>query len=166
MRRRLITGLVVIAVIGALVGTELLSGSSGGQTGRRAPPLPTSVLVPPKVSLDSLRGQPAAINFWASWCHPCRKEAPALQRLARSLDGRAQLIGVNWTDGLSEARAWVDKYGWTFPNLRDPNGAAGNEYRLHGLPMTFILDSRGSIADVLYGPQSESSVRQALGSAG
>lgn len=166
MRRRMIIGFAVIAVIGALVGFELISGSSGKQAGRRAPPLPERVLVPPKVNPGSLRGEPAAINFWASWCDPCREEAPALERLARSLHGRAQLVGVNWNDSLSGARSWVDKYRWTFPNLRDENGAVGSDYGLRGLPATFIVDSQGRIADVLLGPQSESSLLDALGSAG
>jgi thiol-disulfide isomerase/thioredoxin len=118
------------------------------------------------VDLASLRGEPAAINFWASWCHPCREEAPALARLARSLNGRAHLVGVNWTDRLSAARSWVDKYRWTFPNLRDTTGAVGSNFRLSGLPTTFIIDSRGRIADVLLGPQSESSLRVALEATG
>ena len=156
----------MIAVIGALVGIELVSDSSGERVGRRAPSLPTSVLVPPKVTPATLRGEPAAINFWASWCGPCRDEAPALGRLARSLDGRAQIVGVNWNDSPGAARAWVDRYGWTFPNLRDANGAVASDYGLRGLPTTFIIDSHGRIVDVLLGPQSESDLREALDSAG
>lgn len=167
MHRRLLTGLGILAVIGALIAIEVLSGSSNGSgAGRPAPPLPTSVLVPPKVTLTSLRGKPAAINFWASWCSPCRQEAPALERLARSLHGRARLVGVDWTDGLSGARSYVSQYHWTFPNLRDPDGVVGNSYRIQGLPTTFILDSQGTITDVLRGPQSLESLRQALHSAG
>jgi cytochrome c biogenesis protein CcmG, thiol:disulfide interchange protein DsbE len=158
--------LAIVAVIGVLVGIELLSGTSGRSgTGRRAPQLPTSVLVPPRVGLASLRGKPAAINFWASWCTPCRREAPALERLARSLHGRAHLVGVDWNDGLSAARSYIGRYRWTFPNLRDPDGRVGNNYRLVGMPTTFILDPRGRIADVLRGPQSLETLRRALGSA-
>jgi cytochrome c biogenesis protein CcmG, thiol:disulfide interchange protein DsbE len=158
--------LAIVAVIGVLVGIELLSGTSGRSgTGRRAPQLPTSVLVPPRVGLASLRGKPAAINFWASWCTPCRREAPALERLARSLHGRAHLVGVDWNDGLSAARSYIGRYRWTFPNLRDPDGRVGNSYRLVGMPTTFILDPRGRIADVLRGPQSLETLRRALGSA-
>jgi cytochrome c biogenesis protein CcmG/thiol:disulfide interchange protein DsbE len=166
VRRHLIAGLFVAAMIAALIGVELLGGRSGARTGARAPQLPTSVLVPPRATLDSLRGEPAAINFWASWCHPCRKEAPELQRLARSLPARTRLVGVNWSDNRRWARSYVERYGWTFPNLRDPDGRVGQEYGLAGLPMTFILDSRGRIAEVLRGPQTESSIRAALGSAG
>jgi cytochrome c biogenesis protein CcmG, thiol:disulfide interchange protein DsbE len=124
------------------------------------------VLVPPAVTSVALRGAPAAINFWASWCDPCRKEAPALERFARAQDGRAQIVGVNWNDSRSGARSWIGRYGWTFTNLRDGDGKVGRDYRLSGLPTTFVIDSRGRIADVLLGPQSETSLREALESAG
>jgi cytochrome c biogenesis protein CcmG/thiol:disulfide interchange protein DsbE len=167
MHRRLLIGLAITAVVGVLVGAEILSGSSNGSgTGRPAPPLPTNVLVPPQLTLASLRGKPAAINFWASWCSPCRQEASALERLSRSFHGRVHLVGVNWTDGLGGARSYVSQYHWTFPNLRDPDGVIGNSYRIEGLPTTFILDSQGTITDVLRGPQSLGSLRQALYSAG
>ncbi len=124
------------------------------------------MLVPPRVGLASLRGKPAAINFWASWCDPCRREAPALERLARSLHGRARLVGVDWNDGESAAHSYIDRYNWTFPNLRDADGRVGNSYGLVGMPTTFILDPRGRIADVLRGPQTLDSLRAALRSAG
>jgi cytochrome c biogenesis protein CcmG/thiol:disulfide interchange protein DsbE len=157
---------MAIAVIGALVGILVIGGGAADPAGRKAPPLPTSVLVPPQVTPASLRGEPTAINFWASWCDPCREEAPALERVARSLDGHAQIVGVNWNDNPDAARSWVDDYGWTFPNLRDTDGVVGSDYGLRGLPATFIVDSRGRIADVLLGPQSEASLREALDSAG
>jgi thiol-disulfide isomerase/thioredoxin len=121
--------------------------------------------VPPTVGLADLRGHPAAINFWASWCDPCRKEAPALARLSRSLPAHAQLVGVDWSDGLGGARSFVERYGWRFPVLRDGNGRVGDAYGIVGLPTTFILDSRGRIVDVLRGPQHPATVRRALATA-
>ena len=153
-------------MIGALVGVELISGGADRRAGRKAPPLPASVLVPPRTTLGDLRGKPVAVNFWASWCEPCRKEAPALTHVARSLDGRARVVGVNWTDSADAARSWVDDHRWTFPNLRDADGTVGSDYGLSGLPTTFIIDSQGRIDDVLLGPQSESTLREALESAG
>lgn len=164
--RRLRIGLVVAAVIAALVVLELVSGSSDSGAGRPAPRLPTSVLVPPAVGLDSLRGKPAAINFWASWCEPCRRESPELEQLNRSLHGSASVVGVDWTDGLDSARAFIREHHLTYPNLRDGNGEVGQKYGLYGLPTTFILDSRGTISDVLRGPQTAQTVRRALDAAG
>ena len=163
MRRRLRVGLIVLAAVAALIAIVLLSGtSSQPETGRQAPRLPTRVLVPPQTTLASLRGKPAAINFWASWCAPCKKEAPDLERLAGLLRGRARLVGVNWSDGASDARSYVDQYHLTFPNLIDPDGVTGDHYRLNGLPTTFILDSQGKITAVLRGPQSTDSLLRAL----
>jgi cytochrome c biogenesis protein CcmG, thiol:disulfide interchange protein DsbE len=164
MRRRGVRfALVGLAVVAAVVVAELASGG-GGETGRPAPALPRAVLVPPGVTLAGLRGRPAVVNFWASWCEPCRQEAPRLERLARSLRGRgrAGLVGVDWSDGLAGARAFVRRYGWSFPILRDPDGTVGNRYGLSGLPTSFVLDSRGRIVERLPGPQTESSLREAL----
>jgi cytochrome c biogenesis protein CcmG/thiol:disulfide interchange protein DsbE len=165
-RRRLRIGFVVVAIVAVLVGVELLSGSSDSGPGKPAPQLPTTVLVPPAVHLDSLRGKPAAINFWASWCEPCRREAPELERLNRSLHGSASIVGVDWTDGLDSARAFIREHHMTYPDLRDQDGVVGQRYGLIGLPTTFILDSHGTISDVLRGPQTAQTVRRALDAAG
>jgi cytochrome c biogenesis protein CcmG, thiol:disulfide interchange protein DsbE len=149
------------AAIVALAAAELLSGGSGSAN-RPAPGLPSAVLVPPRESVSSLRGKPAAVNFWASWCGPCRHEAPELERLARSLSGQARLVGVDWSDGLAGARSFLRRYGWSFPVLRDSSGRAGERYGVAGLPTTFILDPRGRIVRTLRGPQTEASLRSAL----
>ena len=154
---------MTLAVIAGLIGVVLLSGKSNQfDTGRPAPQLPARVLVPPKATLASLRGRPAAINFWASWCSPCHKEAADLERVAHSLGGRARLVGVDWTDGAGAARSFVDQYHLTYPNLSDPDGVAGSDYGVNGLPTTFILDSQGEITDVLRGPQSAEALLRAL----
>lgn len=163
IRRALRIGLIVVAVAAVLIAVVLVSGTSNRSgTGRQAAALPTRVLVPPRVTLTSLRGKPAAINFWASWCAPCTKEAPDLERAAGLLRGRARLVGVNWTDGTGAARSYVDRYHLTFPNLIDSDGVVGNKYGLIGLPMTFILDSQGKITAVLRGPQTTESLLRAL----
>ena len=156
--------LAVLAIAAVLAAIELLSGG-GGSAERPAPALPAAVLVPPKATLASLRGRPALVNFWASWCDPCRHEARQLERFARSRHGRARLVGVDWSDGIVGARAFVRRYGWTFPVLRDPSGTVGDRYGIAGLPTTFVLDSRGRIVETLRGPQTVSSLRRALSEA-
>ncbi|MGH2941115.1 MAG: TlpA family protein disulfide reductase [Solirubrobacterales bacterium] len=160
MRRAIVPG-VVLAVVAALIAVEVLSGSSG-TTGRSAPPLPRIVLQPPRTTLASLRGKPALINFWASWCGPCRQEAPELERIARSLHGSAHLVGVDYTDQADPARSFIRRYGWTFPVLSDPEGTYGARYRFTGLPTTVVLDSRGRIVEVLRGPQTTADLEAAL----
>ncbi len=118
------------------------------------------------MTLAELRGHPAAVNFFASWCEPCKKEAPSLEALSRSLPNGTHLVGVAWNDGRSAARGFVHRYGWRFPTLFDTNGSAGDRYGIQGLPTTFIVGSDGRIEDVLRGPQDAGTVRRELAQAG
>lgn len=159
--------LVAALVIGALALVEVFTNGDGpdGRQGRRPPPLPSEVLTQPRVTLASLEGRPAVVNFWASWCGPCIKEAPELRRFARGLHGRATLVGVDWNDQLSGAREFIRKSRWTFPNLRDADGTIGNRWGLSGLPNTFVLDEGGRVVRVLRGPQTHSTLEHALSAA-
>jgi cytochrome c biogenesis protein CcmG/thiol:disulfide interchange protein DsbE len=159
--RRAIRPAIAVAAVIALAALVLLSGATSSKP-RPAPPLPGAVLQPPKATLASLRGRPALINFWASWCAPCREEAPELERFARGLHGSARLVAVDYTDQAEAARSFIEKYGWTFPVLSDPDGIYGARYRFSGLPTTVVLDARGRIAQTLSGPQTVAELRQAL----
>ncbi len=164
-RRQIIYAVLAVVVTAALTADALTlfgGGNGAAAPGKPAPALPSEVLVPPRVTIASLHGRPAAINFWASWCEPCREEAPAFERLAQELRGRATMVGVNWKDARSAALAFVSQYGWTFPNLRGSGGDSGEQYGVFGLPMTFILDRDGRIAEVLRGPQTANDIARAL----
>jgi cytochrome c biogenesis protein CcmG, thiol:disulfide interchange protein DsbE len=157
---------VPIVAVGLVVGLIVFEVASAGSDPKPqpAPPLPSAVLQAPPMTLASLRGKPALVNFWASWCHPCRDEAPELERFDRSLHGAANLVGVDYTDRSDAAREFVQRYGWTFPVLSDPDGIYGARYKFSGLPTTFVLDSRGRIVETLRGPQSAADLRRALSS--
>ncbi|MBA3865347.1 MAG: TlpA family protein disulfide reductase [Solirubrobacterales bacterium] len=163
MRRAVVPTIAVVLVVG-LIAYEVLSAGSTPAS-KPAPPLPSVVLQAPKATLAGLRGKPALINFWASWCDPCRKEAPELERFDRSLGGSGQLVGVDYTDKSSGARAFIHEYGWTFPVLEDPDGIYGARYEFSGLPTTVVLNSRGRIVETLRGPQTAAQLRVALDSA-
>jgi cytochrome c biogenesis protein CcmG, thiol:disulfide interchange protein DsbE len=161
--RAIVLGVVALIVAG-LVAAELLT-AGGGASVRRAPELPSQVLSGHRVDLASLRGKPALVNFWASWCAPCKQEAPELKRFSQSLGDQATLVGVDWGDSADNARAFIAKAGWTYPVLRDPSQKVGTQYGLNGLPTTFVLDSDGNIVRTLQGPQTVSSLRSALAAA-
>jgi cytochrome c biogenesis protein CcmG, thiol:disulfide interchange protein DsbE len=163
---RMVGGTLAVLVALVLLAVFGLASDRSASSGRRAPELPHERLAGAPVTLASLlagaRGRPAAVVFWASWCGPCVHEAPALERFAQSAAGRGRIVGVNWSDALSGARAFIRRYAWSFPNLRDTEGLVGNEYRMTGLPTTFVVDSRGRIRAVLRGPQDERSLQAAL----
>jgi cytochrome c biogenesis protein CcmG/thiol:disulfide interchange protein DsbE len=157
--------MLAVAAVAAIVVVEVLTANSGGTAGKPAPELPTSVLQPPKVTLADLRGGPALINFWASWCDPCRHEAPELERLSRSLPRGASLVGVDYSDQGDSARAFIHNYHWTFPILSDPDGIYGARYGFSGLPATVAIDAKGRIVRTLSGPQTIGDFREALAAA-
>jgi len=152
----------------ALSAVAIFGLSSGGSssTGRAAPELPRERLAGPSITVPALlagaHGRPSLVVFWASWCGPCTREAPEVERFYRSPSGHGRVAGVDWSDGLEGARSFVRRYSWTFPNMRDAEGTVGNAYGLTVLPTTFVVNSHGRIRSVLHGPQSEATLERAL----
>lgn len=109
-------------------------------------------------TLSAYRGRPVILNFWASWCVPCRREMPALQATAaRYADEGLLLLGMNQTylDDLAAARAFVEELGLTFPNSRDLSGAVGRDaYQVVGIPTTVFIDREGEVAHIQIGEMS------------
>jgi thiol-disulfide isomerase/thioredoxin len=100
----------------------------------------------------SVRGQVLVVNFWASWCGPCRAEQPALATVARAYrDRRVALIGVNVQDTRAAALAYTREFQVPYPSLFDPGAQTATRLRAVALPTTFILDHDGVIADQLTG---------------
>jgi len=157
---------VVAGLLLAAPGAEVGASGSPPAERRLAPELEGTWLVPPPVRLANLRGTPVVINFWASWCVPCRKEAPELARFDRELRGRAQLVGVDFQDAQQDALAFVREFGWRFPNVRDPQGKLAARYGLAGLPTTYVIDRQGRIARSMTGAQTYEKLRQAVEEAG
>ena len=154
---------IAVIVVGAGVAFAAFGLKGASTSARAAPPLPTTTLSGTPVTLADLRGKPAFVVFWASWCTPCAGEAPAIARFQRSLGGRASLIAVDWNDpSTPAAHAFVRKYGWTFTSLRDADGLVGDGYGLRGLPTTYLLDRSGRIVRTLTGEQTMQSLSAAL----
>lgn len=117
------------------------------------------------VRLSDLRGKPVILNFWASWCPPCRAEMPAMQSLYETYQENFVLLGVNVTsqDTPANAEAFLREYGLTFPILFDRDGKVTRRYAVTSLPTTFFIDARGIIREVVVGgPLTEASLRARL----
>jgi cytochrome c biogenesis protein CcmG, thiol:disulfide interchange protein DsbE len=97
-------------------------------------------------TLADYRGHYLVVNFFASWCDPCKAEAPLLNGIARSVAQRGgTVLGVAWDDATSDARAFVRENHLTYPVVRDVDGSFGRAYGITGMPETFVVDPRGRI---------------------
>jgi len=139
----------------------------GAEEGKLAPDFLLEGLDGNEIRLSGVRGQPLVLNFWATWCAPCRKEIPQfVDAYQRFRDDGLLVIGVNMQEGKSIARRYADDYGMDFPIAIDVDGEVGDEYRLLGLPMTFFIDREGVIRSVFTGPfqerQGDTDVRGAI----
>lgn len=115
------------------------------------------------VSLARYRGRVVLLNFWASWCHPCRVEAPSLAAFNRTLNPRsAAIVGVDINDQRSDARNFVRRYRVGYPVAFDPGLTVAHRFGVVGVPTTFVIDRRGRIAGRLLGPQTERGLRRAV----
>jgi peroxiredoxin len=138
-----------VGVLAALLVWKLTHQTPPPKIGAKAPAFSLRRLTGDgDLSLRSLRGKTVVLNFFASWCTPCKREAPVLERLWR--DDRADhlvVLGVDTgPDAASDGRRFVHVHGITYPVVFDPNaGIASNRYALPGLPVTYVLNPQGRI---------------------
>src|SRR5262249_41961117 len=109
-----------------------------------------------QLSLQSMAGRPVIVNFFASWCTPCRKEMPLIARFYRAKQAHVAIIGVDVNDSARAGLAFVRKSGVTYPVATDPMPMkAAIAYNLPGLPATFFLNSRHLIVKRVFGPVTQ-----------
>jgi DsbE subfamily thiol:disulfide oxidoreductase len=115
------------------------------------------------IALSSLRGQVVVLNFWASWCAPCRLEAPGLRRVSERYRERGvRFLGVDYRDNDAAARAFIDEFRLEYPSVTDPSGSLAYDYELIGFPTTFIIDPAGTIRYRFVGYLDEDVLEEAL----
>ncbi|MFQ5479935.1 MAG: TlpA family protein disulfide reductase [Thermodesulfobacteriota bacterium] len=118
--------------------------------------------------LSSQLGHPVLINFWASWCGPCRMEGPALESLYKKFGPRGLVfVGVAVDDTEKGSRAYLKEMGWTFPAGPDSDGSISNLYNVMGIPKTYIVKSDGAVSYIQSGVRPEEflagKIEEALG---
>lgn len=114
------------------------------------------------VSLEQLRGKPAVINFWATWCGPCYDEHPVLVANARSLQPQIQFLGVVFQDSETKIQQFLNERGSAYPTVIDQAGKTAIAYGVGGVPETFFLDARGTIVAKYSGALSSETLRENL----
>lgn len=150
-RRLTVGGSLLAAVAGLLAILTVSVGRPVGPVdtpivGQPAPAFELETLDGDRLSLADLRGAPVVLNFWASWCIPCREEAPLLTAAAADYRTRGlQVIGVVYQDSADNARGFMGRYGQTYPGLLDPDGRTAIDYGVFGIPETFFIDAAGVV---------------------
>ncbi len=152
---RLARWAVLALVLGliALLGWGLVQGNSGQRQKGGAPDFTLQTFDGETITLSQFRGQVVVINFWASWCIPCREEARYLEATWRKYQDRGVVfIGVDWVDTNKEALAFIDEFDITYYNGVDFGQKIAQAYRMQGIPETFFVDRNGELQGVQIGP--------------
>ena len=162
--------MVVVAGLGVLLTRG--GGDGGGgrasdglpRSARRAPAIELENLDEgrPAVSLASYRGTPVVVNFWGSWCVPCRQEMPDFQAEHRRLGDRVVFLGVDEKDNRDAARRFVRDRGVTYPSGYDPNEVLADDYQLVGLPRTAFVGADGRLLHTVNGQLSRARLQGLL----
>jgi cytochrome c biogenesis protein CcmG, thiol:disulfide interchange protein DsbE len=153
--------MAVLALVG-LLGFGLVSkGSSGLALGDVAPASPLPELESDgSGSLAEYKGRWVLVNFWASWCVPCRQEAPALEEFQQRHGGpHFTVLGIDTQDLGDDGRDFVRSYGLSYPQLRDGDGDAADDFGTSGVPENFLVDPAGKVRWLLPGPVDEEYLR-------
>ena len=170
-------GLLVWATLAAGRGSSLVSRIAAGKKpaapgfklgvlwphSETWPPPLRAAIADGKLDLRELRGHPVAVNFWASWCVPCRQEAPILHASALRHRGRVVFVGIDVKDLTGDARGFARKYKLNYVSVRDGSGAkTWNSYGLTGVPETYFLNAKGRIVAHIPGAVSAQTLEEGI----
>jgi cytochrome c biogenesis protein CcmG/thiol:disulfide interchange protein DsbE len=159
-RALLALGLVVLL---GLLGWGLARAQEGPKGSGPAPDFTLVTFGGDEVQLSSLRGQVVVINFWASWCPPCREEAAYLETTWRRYqDQGVVFIGVDYADTETEALAYMEEFDITYPNGPDVGTRIAQAYRIQGVPETFFVGRDGTLRGVKIGPLAAPELEERL----
>src|SRR5438270_2200235 len=157
--------------MGAVVAAVLLTSGggdttvkAGGAGAQAAPPFSLPNLEEGKgaISLQSSKGTPVLVNFWATWCTPCVQEMPMLEAAHRRFGSKVQFIGIDRQDYRPDALAFVQRTHVTYPSAYDPDGTLDGPYRLRGMPTSVFIDARGRVVQRVTGPLTRAQLDDGL----
>jgi cytochrome c biogenesis protein CcmG/thiol:disulfide interchange protein DsbE len=158
--------IVPAVVVLALFAAACAGGSDGDdplgakEMNEQAPALAGDTLHGGTVALADLEGKVVVVNFWATWCTPCRDEQPELVRLSNDYRDRGvEFLGVAERDDTAKARAWVKEFDVPYPSIVDESGAWADDFGFFGLPDTYVIDGAGTIRWAVYGQTDAAQLR-------
>jgi cytochrome c biogenesis protein CcmG/thiol:disulfide interchange protein DsbE len=161
--KRRVVALVAATVIGgagllSLLLTRDHKGERRALVGAPAPAidLPDVRADRARVVLAELRGTPVLVNFWATWCTPCRKEMPLLDAADQRLGGRVAILGVDVRDNRAEAVRFLTERGIDYPSAYDPGASLRRSFEFVGLPVTVLVGRDGRVVDRVTGAVTRS----------
>lgn len=152
--RRLWILLVAAVLMAACAALEDLPAEP--VQGSRAPDFELENTAGERIALRDLQGRAVVVNFWATWCLPCRFEMPVLDAAVRQYPDGLVLLAVNFDESREQVLAYAAELGFSFDPLLDPGGEIYRLYQVRGLPTTFFIDSEGIIQNVHIGELNES----------
>lgn len=167
-RSVLIWQIIIVAVVLVFAGFLAMqlwkTNKSDQRAAGEAPPFTFTTFDGETINSDDLRGKGVVVNFWASWCDPCRDEAALLEATwRRERDNGIVFIGLDYLDQEPAAKEYLAEYDITYPNGPDLQSNAARRFGIKGVPETFFIDPEGKITEVVIGPiVSESQMAQYL----
>lgn len=157
MKRVVVCCLILFAAVLMLAGCKKKEETAGVAELREKKPAPEITVnslknVPQKLS--DLKGKVVLLNFWATWCPPCREEIPSMMKLNNAMAGKQfQMISVSIDEGgVPDIEAYFKESGYSLPTYTDPGGAAQKAYSITGVPESFVIDKNGILVKKVIGP--------------
>jgi len=158
-----ILGVILLALIFAIY-SSINQDPNEVKIGREAPNFSLPQLQGEPIKLSDLRGKAVVLNFWGTWCEPCKEEMPALQKQYEALkDQGLVVLGVNIGETPVAVQPFVDEMGVTFPILLDRDSQITKLYRIIPIPTTFFIDRDGEVSDIFVGPMTEQIIADKVG---
>ena len=169
LRHKVLSAIIAVCVAGSLIAIGVV-GSASGQAARPSPrsrrprsASRSSATIPGSRSRSSkYRGQPLIVNFFASWCEPCKTETPLLATFYRTEKGKVALVGLDENDVLGNATSFTRANGVSYPVGWDPHFTVASAYGVNALPQTFFLNARHQIVDRIFGPVTLASLHKGI----